>query len=72
LLVTLIKPQFEAGPEQVGRGGVVRDPAVQQQVVERVRSFGTEEMHLTWRGVCPSPVRGPAGNIEFLACWEKP
>ena len=71
-LVTLIKPQFEAGPEQVRRGGVVRDPAVHEEVIERIRLFGTASLGLRWRGVCPSPIKGPAGNIEFLACWEKP
>ena len=72
LAVTLIKPQFEAGREQVGRGGVVRDPAVHAAVIDRVRLFGTGTLGLTWRGVTESPIRGPAGNIEFLACWEKP
>ena len=47
-LVTLIKPQFEAGPEKVGKGGVVRDPEVHREVVERIRTFGTEELGLEW------------------------
>ena len=71
-LITLIKPQFEAGREAVGRGGVVRDPAVHQEVIERVRRYGTEQAGLEWRGICPSPLRGPAGNVEFLAWWRKP
>ena len=71
-LVTLIKPQFEAGREQVGEGGVVRDPAVHRQVVERIRDFGTRELPLQWVDVCHSPIQGPAGNIEFLAWWKKP
>jgi 23S rRNA (cytidine1920-2'-O)/16S rRNA (cytidine1409-2'-O)-methyltransferase len=70
-LVTLIKPQFEAGREQVGRGGVVRDPAVRAEVVERVRRFGESELALEWIGVCESPLPGPAGNVEFLAYWRK-
>ncbi|OQW96965.1 MAG: TlyA family rRNA (cytidine-2'-O)-methyltransferase [Verrucomicrobia bacterium A1] len=70
-LVTLIKPQFEAGREQVGRGGVVKDPRVHEEVIERIRSFGVREVGLSWRGVCPSPVKGPAGNTEFLAYWKK-
>lgn len=69
-LVTLIKPQFEAGREQVGRGGVVRDPAVHEQVIDRVRAFGVNELGLRWRGVIPSPLLGPAGNREFLAHWQ--
>jgi 23S rRNA (cytidine1920-2'-O)/16S rRNA (cytidine1409-2'-O)-methyltransferase len=70
-IVSLIKPQFEAGREQVGKGGVVRSEAVRDEVVERVRSFGTGELGLKWLGVCPSPIKGPAGNVEFLAYWEK-
>ncbi len=71
-LVTLIKPQFEAGREQVGKGGVVRDPQVHQDVIQRIRQFGTNEAGLRWDGVCPSPILGPAGNVEFLAAWTKP
>ena len=70
-LVTLIKPQFEAGPERVGKGGVVRDPAVHQEVVETIQRFGTEVVGLTWVGVLASPLHGPAGNIEFLAYWQQ-
>jgi 23S rRNA (cytidine1920-2'-O)/16S rRNA (cytidine1409-2'-O)-methyltransferase len=70
-IVTLIKPQFEAGREQVGRGGVVRDPAVRAGVIERVRLFGERELALKWVGVCESPLTGPAGNVEFLAYWRK-
>jgi 23S rRNA (cytidine1920-2'-O)/16S rRNA (cytidine1409-2'-O)-methyltransferase len=70
-LVTLIKPQFEAGPKHVRRGGVVRDEAVRAEVVERIRVFGTEEAGLSWRGVCESPVKGPAGNVEYLAWWNR-
>jgi 23S rRNA (cytidine1920-2'-O)/16S rRNA (cytidine1409-2'-O)-methyltransferase len=64
-LVALIKPQFEAGRAQVGKGGVVRDPAVHEQVcrstVELVESLGCSVM-----GVTPSPILGPKGNREFL------
>jgi 23S rRNA (cytidine1920-2'-O)/16S rRNA (cytidine1409-2'-O)-methyltransferase len=69
-LVTLIKPQFEAGRDDVGKGGVVRDPAVHRRVVEQVRSFGSEGLGLEWKGVCESPLLGPAGNKEFLAWWK--
>ncbi|MBN2163431.1 MAG: TlyA family RNA methyltransferase [Pontiellaceae bacterium] len=69
-IISLIKPQFEAGKDQVGKGGVVRDPAVHQEVIEKVRRFGTEELGFSWLGLCDSPIRGPAGNIEFLAYWE--
>jgi 23S rRNA (cytidine1920-2'-O)/16S rRNA (cytidine1409-2'-O)-methyltransferase len=70
-LVSLIKPQFEAGREQVGKGGVVRDPGIRTQVVERIREFGREELGLEWLGVVESPVHGPKGNVEFLAYWRK-
>lgn len=71
-LVTLIKPQFEAGREQVEKGGVVRDPAVREAVVQRIRAFGTQSLGLDWLGVMESPVIGPAGNVEFLGWWRKP
>jgi 23S rRNA (cytidine1920-2'-O)/16S rRNA (cytidine1409-2'-O)-methyltransferase len=71
-IITLIKPQFEAGRAEVGKGGVVRDPRVRQQVVERVRSFGVGQLGLQWLGLCESPLLGPAGNVEFLAYWKKP
>ncbi len=71
-MVTLIKPQFEAGREQVGKGGVVRDPDVHNAVIERIRRIGAGELGLEWLGVTPSPLRGPAGNREFLAAWRIP
>lgn len=70
-IVSLIKPQFEAGKEKVGKGGVVRDPAIHKAVVEQIRQFGTQALSLEWLGLCESPLRGPAGNIEFLAWWRK-
>ncbi len=70
--VTLIKPQFEAGRGEVPRGGVIRDAMVHARVVQTIRAFGEECLGLIWRGHCQSPIRGAAGNIEFLALWEKP
>ena len=70
-LVTLIKPQFEAGRKQVQKGGVIKDPSVRQDVVEQIKEFGTQELRLQWLGLCESPIKGPAGNIEFLAWWRK-
>ncbi len=64
--IPLIKPQFEAGRERVGKGGVVRDPAVHRQVLIDFLTWAEAQ---GW-GVCgliPSPLFGPAGNIEFLA-----
>ncbi len=70
-IVTLVKPQFEAGRSDVGKGGVVRDPAVRENVISKIRSFGENELGLVWRGICESPVKGPAGNVEFPVYWEK-
>ena len=70
-IVTLIKPQFEAGREQVEKGGVVRDTDVRAAVVAGIKDFGGKELGLEWLGVCESPLKGPAGNVEFLAFWEK-
>ncbi len=69
-IVSLIKPQFEAGRENVP-GGVVRDPAVREAVVEDIRNFGTGELKLRWLGCETSPLLGPEGNVEFLAYWGK-
>ncbi len=64
-LIALVKPQFEAGREEVGKGGVVRDPAVHERVchsaAEWVRSQGWSVL-----GVVESPITGPEGNVEFL------
>jgi len=64
--VALIKPQFEAGPEAVGRKGVVREPAVHQAVCERVRAWWSGLPGWQVRGVTESPITGPEGNREFL------
>lgn len=64
--VPLIKPQFEAGREKVGRKGVVRDAAVWREVLQDVLRFA-QETGWDVRGLLRSPVRGPAGNVEFLA-----
>ncbi len=67
-LIALIKPQFEAGPESVGRGGVVRDPAVHEAVCRDVRAWLDGRPGWSVRGLAASPVAGPAGNREFLIC----
>ena len=63
--VLLVKPQFEAGREEVGKGGVVRDPAVHIRVCDAAASWIASQ---GWRvlGVTPSPITGPEGNVEFL------
>ncbi len=68
--VALVKPQFEAGPEQVGKGGVVRDPLVHRAVLRDVLAFAAGA-GLPARGLARSPITGPAGNVEFLA-WLAP
>jgi 23S rRNA (cytidine1920-2'-O)/16S rRNA (cytidine1409-2'-O)-methyltransferase len=64
--VLLVKPQFEAGPERLGRGGVVRDPAVRRAVLEEVVA-SLAPHGIVVRSLMASPLRGPAGNVEFLA-----
>lgn len=64
-IVCLIKPQFEAGREQVGKKGVVRDLAVHKEVIESVLTF-VPEIGLTVRGLDFSPIKGPEGNIEYI------
>lgn len=69
-VVALIKPQFEAGRELVGKKGVVKDPLVHQQVIEEMITY-SQELKLTVKGLTYSPIRGPEGNIEFLIWLEK-
>ena len=64
-LVALIKPQFEAGRTEVGKGGVVRDPAVHARVCEEAKAW-IETLGWTVLGIVPSPITGPEGNVEFL------
>ena len=69
-MVCLIKPQFELQPEDIGPGGIVRDPALHQRAVDSIRTFVTEELNRSWMGCEPSPITGTDGNHEFLA-WLK-
>ncbi len=64
-IIALIKPQFEVGKGQVGKGGVVRDPELHQEVIEQIRAF-FETLGWTVQGHIPSPLLGPKGNKEFL------
>jgi 23S rRNA (cytidine1920-2'-O)/16S rRNA (cytidine1409-2'-O)-methyltransferase len=64
-LVALIKPQFEAGREEVGKGGVVRDEAVHARVCDEIALWLTEQ-NWTVHGLTTSPITGPQGNVEFL------
>ena len=69
-LVCLVKPQFEAGREQVGKKGIVRDPAVHRQVIENVIGYGEANGLYSW-GLEYSPVTGTKGNIEYLLFMKK-
>lgn len=65
-VITLIKPQFEAGKRDVDKGGVVKDSAIHARVLEEILTFAHEKGFVI-RGLTTSPIKGPAGNIEFLA-----
>ncbi|HOB13087.1 MAG TPA: TlyA family RNA methyltransferase [Novosphingobium sp.] len=69
-LVALIKPQFEVGRAEVGKGGVVRDPALHARVCEEVRGW-IEGLGWQVQGIVESPIKGPEGNVEFLiSAWR--
>lgn len=70
-IVALIKPQFEAGKEQVGKGGVVRDPTVHRRVIEETAELAGQ-LGLGVAGLTVSPAPGPAGNVEFLIWLQRP
>ena len=71
-LVALIKPQFEAGKAEADRGeGVISDPAVHARVLKELEEFALATGGVIWRDVIESPLRGPAGNKEFLVLIEK-
>ncbi len=65
-IIALIKPQFEAGRAEVGRGGVVKDPEVHRAVLSKILGWALDH-GLVVRGLIASPLKGPAGNVEFLA-----
>jgi 23S rRNA (cytidine1920-2'-O)/16S rRNA (cytidine1409-2'-O)-methyltransferase len=69
-LIALIKPQFEAGRAEIGKGGVVRDPAVHARVCGAARAW-VESRDWTVEDVIESPIRGPEGNVEFLLAGQR-
>ncbi len=71
MMVALIKPQFEAGKGKVGKGGVVRDPALHKQVIDGLVHFFTVDTGLAVNGITRSPITGPKGNEEFLIFLTK-
>jgi 23S rRNA (cytidine1920-2'-O)/16S rRNA (cytidine1409-2'-O)-methyltransferase len=70
-IVALVKPQFEAGRDQVGRGGVVRDPAARRAAVDKVVQWATEHGFTAGEAI-ESPITGPAGNVEYLLLLRTP
>jgi len=70
LLLALVKPQFEAGRREVGKKGIVRDPAVHADVLDRVVR-GARETGFTLRGLIRCSTRGQKGNVEFFGCWDR-
>ena len=65
-VISLIKPQFEAGRERVGKKGVVRDPQVHKDVIKEILTFIDQELGWAAQALSFSPITGPEGNIEFL------
>ena len=71
-MVCLIKPQFELKKEQIGKGGIVREPELHEEAVDKIRSFVGDELGKSWHGLTQSPISGTDGNIEFLAWLKHP
>jgi len=69
-IVSLIKPQFEAGREKVSRGGVVKDRKVHQEVIDKIKLL-SGRLGLEVKGLTTSPIKGPAGNIEYFIYLKK-
>ena len=67
-VIALIKPQFEVGRGRVGKGGVVRDPELHQEVCDRIEAWLNGLEGWTVLGITESPIKGPEGNVEFLIC----
>jgi len=70
-LIALIKPQFEVGKENVGKGGVVRDPDLHEAVCSDIQNWLESQGHWHIFGITTSPIKGPEGNVEFLIAAEK-
>ena len=68
-LIVLIKPQFEVGRGEVGKGGIVREPEKHRRVIAEVNS-AAEELGLKVSGLIESPIHGADGNVEFLALYQ--
>ncbi|CAN5472222.1 TlyA family rRNA (cytidine-2'-O)-methyltransferase [soil metagenome] len=71
-LIALVKPQFELGRAQVGKGGIVRDPELHAAAVGKIERFATGDLGKKWHSVVGSPITGTDGNAEFLAWMQNP
>ena len=69
-VISLVKPQFELSREEVGKGGIVREPELHQKSIDKIRAFITNELGREWAGLITSPITGTDGNVEFLA-WMR-
>ncbi len=69
-IICLVKPQFELQRDDIGKGGIVRDPALHQRAVDKIRDFVTEKLEREWLDVTTSPITGTDGNVEFLALLQ--
>lgn len=70
-LVALIKPQFEVGRANIGKGGIVRDETLHAEVCEKIRAWLTDDMGWPVMGITPSPITGAEGNREFLIAAQR-
>lgn len=69
--LVLVKPQFELSRDEVGKGGIVREPELHEKACIRIRSFVENHTELEWRGITESSIQGTDGNREFLAWFSK-
>lgn len=68
--LVLVKPQFELSRDEVGKGGIVREPALHQKACDKIRAFVESDPRLVWKGVAESSIQGTDGNREFLAWFQ--
>lgn len=69
-IICLIKPQFELKREQIGKGGIVKDPSLHKEATTKIEMFGTQSLTMDHIGTISSPIKGAAGNVEFLAYFK--
>jgi len=70
-LALLVKPQFEAGKDKVGKGGIVKDTRIHQEVIENLKKYFVKEERLAYISVCESPIQGAKGNREYFLHFKK-